>query len=73
MSIIISLLVMVVVVGVLIYLVDLLPFDTRLKTVARVLIVLVALIWLLQILGLFSGAHTVRLGDTSYITSVYPG
>ncbi len=54
----ISLLILVIVVGLLIYLVQILPLPDPFRTVAMVLIVLVAIIWLLQ--GLPAGPLTHR-------------
>jgi hypothetical protein len=47
----VSLIIVLVIVGVALYLVELLPMDATLKLIIRVLIILVLLLWLLQTLG----------------------
>ena len=48
----ISLLVIVIVIGLLLYLVRLLPLDEPFKNIAMVLIILIAIVWLLSIAGM---------------------
>ncbi len=54
----ISLLIVILVLGLLIYLVDLLPLPPPFKLAARIVIVLIAILWLLQGVGGFN----LRLG-----------
>lgn len=55
----VGLLVMVIVLGLVIYLVDLLPLPPPFKLVARIIIVIIAILYLLQAIGMGPG---VRLG-----------
>lgn len=57
----ISLLVVLVVVGLLLYLVNSLPMDGTIKTVIRVVVVLAVVLWLLEAFGLISGG-ALRFG-----------
>lgn len=50
-----SLLLLVVVVGVALWLINLLPVDARAKQIARIIVVIIAIIWLLRILGVWGG------------------
>jgi hypothetical protein len=56
----ISVLVVLIVFGVALYLVELLPMDATFKTIIRVIAILFVLLWLLQVLGVWSGFHGLR-------------
>lgn len=56
----ISLLIAILVIGLLVYLVQMLPIPDPFRTVAIVVVVLIAIIWLLESFGGF-GAHCGRL------------
>jgi hypothetical protein len=59
----ISIIVSLAVVGLLLYLVDLIPMDGTIKQIIRVLVIVVVIVWLLQSFGLLSslGAGHKRL------------
>ena len=48
----ISLLIIVIVVGLLLYLVRMLPIDAQFKNIALVLVIVIAIIWLLNVAGM---------------------
>jgi hypothetical protein len=50
----ISIIVSLVVVGLLLYLIDLIPMDGTIKQIIRVLVIVVVIVWLLQSFGLLS-------------------
>ena len=52
----ISILLTLVVVGVVLYLLTLIPMDATIATIIRVLVILFAVIWLLRAVGLLNGA-----------------
>lgn len=55
---IISLLVVLIIVGVVLYLVNtLIPMDAKIKTIINAVVVIVVLLWVLQALGLMSGLN----------------
>lgn len=56
----IGLLVVVIILGLIVYLVQLLPLPAPFKTVAMVLVILVAIVWLCEQAG-FLGGGTLRL------------
>lgn len=56
----VGLLVVVIVFGLLMYCVSLLPLPSPWNTIARVILILIAIVWLLNMLGVFAGG-TVRL------------
>lgn len=51
----ISIIVTLVIVGVLLYILGLIPLDGTIKTIIRVLVILFAFLWVLQVLGVWSG------------------
>lgn len=57
----ISLLVILLIVGVALYLVTLIPMDPTFKQIIRVVVILVAILYVLQALGLWSGFGNLRL------------
>jgi hypothetical protein len=57
----IDLIVVLIVVGVLLYLVQLIPMDATIKRIIVIVVILFVVLWLLQALGLFS-AGRMRLG-----------
>ena len=50
-----SLIITLIVVGVALYLIQLIPMDATLKQIIRVLVILLVVLWLLQDFGAFSG------------------
>ena len=56
----ISIILTLVIVGVVLYLLTLIPMDATIATVIRVVVVLFAIIWLVQSIGLIGG-HSLRL------------
>lgn len=57
----VGLLVFVCVVAVVLYLVSLLPGDARLLNIVRVIVIVIALVYLLEALGVLAGGPTLRL------------
>lgn len=58
----ISLLVYLIVVGLLLYVVGLLPIDATIKRIIQVVVLVVVILWLLQTLGLLAGFDMMRIG-----------
>jgi hypothetical protein len=56
-----SIVVALVVVGLLLWAVGKIPVDPTIAKIIRVLVVVVACLWLLQALGLFTGGPVIRL------------
>jgi len=56
----ISILITLVVLGVILYLINLIPMEGWVKQVIRVLAILFVVLWLLQALGLWSGLPVLR-------------
>ena len=56
----ITLLVLIIVIGMLVYLVQLLPLPAPFKTIAMVIVILVCIVWLLNVAGLFPAAVRIR-------------
>jgi hypothetical protein len=58
----VGLLIAVLVIAIVLYLISILPIDARIKQIATVLVVIVAIIWLLQVFtGPFSlGTHRIN-------------
>ena len=56
----ISILVTLLILGVALYCLQLLPMDATVKRVIQVLAILFALLWVLQVLGLWSGLPAMR-------------
>jgi hypothetical protein len=57
----ISLLIVVIIVGLLVWLVQQLPLAAPFKTIAMVIIIVICIIWLLSMLGGVGGFHVGRL------------
>jgi hypothetical protein len=57
----VGLILVLVLVGVGLYLLNMIPMDGTIKTVIRVLVILVVVIWIIQALGLFSVGPVIRL------------
>ena len=51
----VSLLIFIIIIGVIIWLINYLPIDQKIKTVVIVLVVIIAIIWLLNGLGAIGG------------------
>lgn len=59
----ISLVIVLIVIGVLLYLVNsLIPMDAKIKTIINVVVVLVVCLWLLQVFGIMGSMDTIRVG-----------
>lgn len=59
----ISLVVVLIVVGVLLWLVNsLIPMDDKIKTILNVVVVIAVVLWLLQVFGVLGSMHTIRVG-----------
>ena len=56
----ISIILTLVIVGVVLYLLTLIPMDPTIATVIRVVVILFAVIWVVQSLGLISG-HSLKI------------
>ena len=57
-----SLIIALVVVGLLLYLLNLLPIDGTIKTIIRVVVIVFLIIWVIQSLGLLSSLDNIRIG-----------
>lgn len=53
----IGLLILLIVIGLILYLINLLPIDARIKSVCYVVVVVFVIIYLLQMLGLIAGLN----------------
>ena len=51
-----------IIIGLLLYLVDLLPIDARIKRVIQIVVVVFVIVWLLQALGVLAGLDAIRIG-----------
>jgi hypothetical protein len=51
-----------VVVGVLLWLVNLIPMQSTIKSILNTIVVIVVVLWLLQVFGLFSSLSNIRVG-----------
>ena len=51
-----------IIIGLLLYLVDLLPIDARIKRVIQIVVVVFVIVWLLQALGFLAGLDAIRIG-----------
>jgi hypothetical protein len=59
----ISLVVVLIVVGVLLWLVNAyLPMDPKIKSILNVVVVIAVVLWLLQVFGVLGSLHTIRVG-----------
>ena len=59
----ISLVVVLIVVGVLLWLVNTyIPMDGKIKNIINVVVIIAVVLWLLQVFGLFSGLQDIRIG-----------
>ncbi|HZY73670.1 MAG TPA: Thivi_2564 family membrane protein [Edaphobacter sp.] len=56
----ISIIVTLIVVGLLLYLIGLIPMDGTIKQIIRVVVILAVIVWLLQSFGLLGHGHLVR-------------
>jgi hypothetical protein len=52
---IISIIISLVVVGLLLYLIDLIPMDGTIKQIIRIVVIILVIVWLLQSFGLLAG------------------
>lgn len=51
-----------VVVGVLLWLVNLIPMQSTIKSILNTIVVIVVVLWLLQVFGLFTSLSNIRVG-----------
>jgi hypothetical protein len=51
-----------VVVGVLLWLVNLIPMQGTIKSILNTIVVIIVVLWLLQVFGLFSTLSSIRVG-----------
>ena len=51
-----------VVVGVLLWLVNLIPMQATIKSILNTIVVIVVVLWLLQVFGLFTALSNIRVG-----------
>jgi hypothetical protein len=51
-----------IVVGVLLWLVNLIPMQSTIKSILNTIVVIVVVLWLLQVFGLFSSLSNIRVG-----------
>jgi hypothetical protein len=58
----IQILVTLVVVGVLLWLVNLIPMQSTIKSILNTIVVIIVVLWLLQVFGLFNSLSTIRVG-----------
>jgi len=58
----VSLLILVLVLAVILYLISILPIDARFKNIAQIVVILIAVIWLLQLLFGFIPLGSTRIG-----------
>lgn len=59
----ISLIVVLIAVGVLLWLVNgYIPMDPKIKTILNAVVVIVVVLWLLQVFGVLSDLHRLRVG-----------
>jgi hypothetical protein len=56
-SMLISVIVTLVIVGLLLYLVDLIPMDRTIKQIIRLIVIIAVIIWLLQVFGLIGSLN----------------
>jgi hypothetical protein len=51
-----------VVVGVLLWLVNLIPMQSTIKSILNTVVVIIVVLWLLQVFGLFTSLSSIRVG-----------
>jgi hypothetical protein len=51
-----------VVVGILLWLVNLIPMQSTIKSILNTIVVIIVVLWLLQVFGLFSSLSNIRVG-----------
>jgi hypothetical protein len=57
----IGLLVLLIIVGLVLYLISLLPIDSTIKLIIHAIVVVVVILWLLEALGLLTGGPVLRI------------
>ena len=57
---IVGLIVTLIVIGVLLYLVELLPMDATIKRIIQIVVILCIVLWLLSMFGVFAGGNFVN-------------
>jgi formate hydrogenlyase subunit 4 len=58
----VQILITLVVVGVLLWLVNLIPMQSTIKSILNTIVVIIVVLWLLQVFGLFTSLSTIRVG-----------
>jgi hypothetical protein len=59
----ISLVVVLIAVGVLLWLVNsYIPMDAKIKSILNIVVVIAVVLWLLQVFGVLGSMHTIRVG-----------
>jgi len=58
----VQILVTLVVVGVLLWLVNLIPMQSTIKSILNTIVVIIVVLWLLQVFGLFNSLSAIRVG-----------
>ena len=57
-----QILITLVVVGVLLWLVNLIPMQSTIKSILNTIVVIIVVLWLLQVFGLFNSLSNIRVG-----------
>jgi len=59
----VSLVVVLIVVGVLLWLVNVyMPMDAKIKNIINIVVVIAVVLWLLRVFGVMGDVHTIRVG-----------
>jgi hypothetical protein len=58
---IIGIVIVLVIVGVALYLVQMIPMDNAIRTIIRVVVILAVILWLVNAFGLLGGGHPLRI------------
>lgn len=56
-----TMIIVLIVVGILLWLVDLIPMDVTIKRIIRILVIIVVVLWLLKAIGLFAYLSKVHI------------
>lgn len=56
-----TMVIVLIVVGILLWLVDLIPMDATIKRIIRILVIIVVVLWLLKAIGLFAYLSKVHI------------
>lgn len=58
----ISLVVVLIAVGALLWVANAIPMDAKIKNILNVVVVIAVVLWLLQVFGVLGSLHTIRVG-----------